>query len=63
MEIGALGSEPCLIGDREWVGDPPACGGGTGWMRPHSSQPWEELSTFQGIPTSNTLGNAHAEFN
>lgn len=32
-------------------------------MGPHSSQPWEELGTSQGIPTSNALGNARTEFN
>ena len=66
MKMGVLGWEPYLMGDREWVGEPWAAlstWGGTGWMGPHSSQPWEELGTCQGIPTSNTLGNTHAEFN
>lgn len=69
MEVGVLGWEPCLRGAREWVG---------GWVNPTGSshhrrrqrvdrtpgcQPREELRTSQGIPTSNALGNAHAEFN
>ena len=37
--------------------------GGHRWMGAHGSQPWEELRTSQGIPTSTTLGNTHAEFN
>lgn len=37
--------------------------GGTRWMGPHRSQPREELSTSQGIPTSTARGNTHAEFN
>lgn len=49
----------------EPYGQLPVHGGGTGQdvTGPHGSQPWEELSISQGIPTSNILGNAHAEFN